>query len=611
MLSVLWIMGARGQSQVQILTGRVDNSRTGTNSNETFLTVANVNSSQFGKIFAYNVDGYVVAQPLYVPHVSIPGVGVHNVVFVATQHDTVYAFDADTPGSGAPLWSVSFINPVQGITTVPIAEQGCPRVNGYTEVGIMGTPVIDLTSGTMYLDAKTKEVSGNITSYVHRLHALDVTTHAEKFGGPVVIAASVQGPGGEVDFDPLPEMQRPGLLRANGNIYLAYGSNGCDVTAQGWVLAYDATSLAQVGVFATAPGQAWGGSIWQSGVGLAGDSNGNVYFSTANGVFDVNLGGADFADSVIKLGLNGNELSYVDYFTPFDQLNMGQNDLDLGSGGVTLLPDQPPPATQHMLVTSGKTGAIYLIDRDNMGHFDASGNDILQTLSGQLIEYYGNPNYWNHLVYFAPVGETAIKAYALTDGLLSDTPVAQSPDLFVGGLPFISANGSSNGIVWVVRNAARNILSAFDATTLAQLYATVTNSGRDALGSAPHFGTPIVANGRVYAGTQTQLVVYGLLPLLGSSQGNFQSGTVGTILPVALQVQVSDPYSGKPISGFTVNFSDGGRGGAFSSPSPLTNSQGIAATRYRLPQTPGAITITANNPTSTSTVFNERAVGAH
>jgi hypothetical protein len=314
------------------LTGRGDNSRTGTNSNEPYLTPANVNSAQFGKLFAYNVDGYVVAQPLYVPQVSIPGQGTHNVVYVATQHDSVYAFDADTLGTGTPLWSVSFINPGQGITTVPISDQGCAAVTAYTEVGVMGTPTIDASTGTFYVDAKTKEVVNGVTSYVHRLHALDITTGDEKFGGPVVISASVQGASGEVDFIPLPQQQRPGLLLSNGTVYLGFGSNGCDTNAQGWVMAYNASTLEQVGVFSTAPGEPWGGSVWQAGVGVALDANGNVFFASANGVFDENIGGSDISDSVIQLSLGANGLSLTDYFTPFDQLNMGQHDLDLGSG---------------------------------------------------------------------------------------------------------------------------------------------------------------------------------------------------------------------------------------------------------------------------------------
>jgi hypothetical protein len=594
------------QARAQILTGRADNSRSGTNSNETYLTPANVNSAQFGKLFAYSVDGYVVSQPLYVPQVIIQGQA-HNVVYVATQHDSVYAFDADTFGTGAPLWSKSFINPAQGVTTVPIADQGCATVTAYTEIGIMGTPTIDASTGTLYVDAKTKEVVNGVPSYYHRLHALDITSGAEKFNGPAVISASVLGTSGEVVFSALPQQQRPGLLLSNETVYLGFGSNGCDANAQGWVLAYDASDLQdQVGVFNSAPGEPWGGSVWQAGVGLAGDANGNVFFSTANGVFDENIGGSDFGDSVIKLSLGTNGLSVADYFTPFDQLNMGEHDLDLGSGGDLLLPDQPPPSPAHLLVTIGKTGSIYVIDRDNMGKFDASGNDIVQTIPNATIQYFGGPNFWNNLVYFAPSGETPITAYQLKGGQLLTNPL-QSPAIFVDGLPFISANGSTNGVFWIVRNISGNILAAYDASTLMLIYISTQNSGRDALGSTVHFASPMVANGKLYAGTQTQLAVYGLLPVVNIVAGNNQTGTVGSVLPSVLQVQVTDPYSGQPISGFALNFISNA-GGSFTNPNPKTNAQGMASTKFMLPTTSGSITINASNTISTVATFMERAV---
>jgi hypothetical protein len=594
----------------QILTGRADNARSGTNSSETYLTPANVNSAQFGKLFSYDVDGYVVAQPLYVPQVSIAGQGTRNVVFVATQHDSVYAFDADSGGTGAPLWWTSFINTAQGITTVPIAEQGCARVTAYTEVGIMGTPVIDTSSGTLYVDAKTKEVVSGVTSYHHRLHALDITTGAEKSGWPVDITASVNGASGLVTFSPLPQQQRPGLLLSNGIIYLGYGSNGCDANAQGWVLAYNPANQPQqmqVGVFNSSPGEPWGASVWQAGVGLAGDASGNVFFSTANGVFDENIGGSDYADSVVQLTLGSNGLTVSDFFTPFDQLNMGQHDLDLGSGGDVLLPDQLPPSPAHLLVTIGKTGAIYVVNRDNMGKFDASGNNIVQTITNATIQYFGSPNFWNNFLYFAPSGETPIIVYKLNnDGTLSLSNQTANT-IFVDGLPFISANGTTNGVFWVVRNTSGNILAAYDASSLQLLYTTTQNSGRDALGPTVHFASPMVANGKLYAGTQTELAVYGLLPVITVTAGNNQTGVAGSVLPASLQVQVTDPYSGAPISGFTVTFTSSS-GGSFSNRNAVTNAQGIASTQYRLPNTAGSITVNASNTISTIASFYERAI---
>ncbi len=590
-------------SQVNILTGRADISRDGTNTSETYLTPSNVNTRQFGKLLTFNVDGYVVAQPLYVSNLSIPGQGVHNVVFVATQHDSVYALDADTL---TLLWHETFINSAAGVTTVPVADQGCAKVTGYTEIGVMGTPVIDLATNSLFVVAKTKEVSGNTTNYVYRLHSLDITTGLDNVA-PVVISAAFQGPGGTVNFSSLPEMQRPALLLSNGTVYIAFGSNGCDITALGWVLAYN-ESLQQVGVFNTSPGQAWGASVWQSGSGLGGDADGNVYFSTANGIFDQNTGGADFGDTVLKLALNGTGLNWVDYFTPFDQQNMALNDLDLGSGGVTLLPDQPPPSPAHLLIAAGKTGSIYLIDRDNMGRFDTTGNQIVQTIPDALIEYYGNANFWNNLVYFAPPGDTAIKAYLFSSGLLSQAPVAQSISLTPEGLPFISANGNSNGVFWLVRNVAGNILSAFDATYLTQIYNSSVNGSRDSLGASAHFASPVVANGKVYVGTQTQLAVYGLLPVLATKAGNRQTGPVGSTLPLALKISATSPYSNQPIGGLAITFSDGGKGGTFSNPNTTTNSQGVALTNYTLPTVTGQISITATNQGSTTASFTETAV---
>ena len=607
--------GEFGQTPVaaQILTGRADNSRTGTNSSETYLTPANVNSAQFGKLFAYNVDGYVVAQPLYVPQVSISGQGTHNVVYVATQHDSVYAFDADSVGTGTPLWWTSLINPAQGITTVPIAEQGCARVTAYTEVGIMGTPVIDLPSWTMYVDAKTKEVVNSVTTYHHRLHALDIRSGVEKSGWPIDIVATVNGASGQVAFAPLPQQQRPGLLLSNGIIYLGYGSNGCDANAQGWVLAYNPANQPQqmqVGVFNSSPGEPWGASVWQAGVGLAGDASGNVFFSTANGVFDENIGGSDYADSVMKLTLGTNGLSVADFFTPYDQLNMGQHDLDLGSGGGVLLPDQSPPLPAHLMVAIGKTGSIYLINRDNMGKFDASGNDIVQTITNATIQFFGSPNFWNNFLYYAPSGETPITVYQLNDvtgdvGLSLYKQTANT--IFVDGLPFISANGNTNGVFWVVRNTSGNILAAYDAMSLNLLYTTTQNSGRDALGPTVHFASPVVTNGKLYAGTQTELAVYGLLPVITVTSGNNQTAVAGSVLPASLQVQVTDPYTGAPIPNFGVTFASC-CGGSFNNPNAKTNAQGLASTQFHLPTTAGSITVTATNSISTVATFDERAI---
>jgi hypothetical protein len=500
-----------------------DNARTGQNLNETVLTWTNVNQAQFGKKFSYPLDGIAYASPLYVANVSISGQGVHNVVYVATEHDSVYAFDADglIP---TPLWKVSFINP-PAITTVPAADTGeCCDIA--PEIGITGTPVIDQGTGTLYVVAKTKEVVGGTTTYVQRLHALDVTTGAEKFGGPVVIQASVPGTGdgndgnGHVPFNALRENQRPALLLSNGVVYIGFASHGDNPPYHGWVLGYDAHSLQQVMAYNDTPNGSAGG-IWQSGGGLAADSAGHIFFVTGNGTFDANTGGLDYGDSIEKISAGG---SVLDYFAPHDQAALSAADLDLGSGAALLLPDQGGPHP-HLLVTAGKGGTIYLIDRDNMGHFNPNDDSqIVQSLPNifpnpNLLITSGNfsvPVYFNGFVYFSPVAGT-IQAFQLSNGLLSTAPTSQSVATyaFPGGMLAISANGTTNGILWAVQrvNATTpGVLHAYKATDLgAELYNSNQAAGsRDTLDIAAKFNIPLVANGKVYVASVSQLTVYGL-----------------------------------------------------------------------------------------------------
>jgi len=596
------------QAQVSVLTSQNDNNRSGQNIQEPFLNSINVKSATFAKLGSYSVDGFVVGQPLYMPNVSIPGTGQRNVVFVADQHDSVYAFDADNPSSGTPLWQISLINPAAGVTTVPISEQGCAAVNGYTEVGIQGTPVIDATTNTLYLDAKTKEVVNGVTSYIHRLHALDISTGAEKFGGPVQITGSVQGSRGTVTFDSLKSCQRPGLLLEDGIVYIAYGSNGCDTT-HGWVFAYNATTLVQRSVFNTSPNVPKGATVWQGGAGLAADSDGNVYFITANGTFDADTGGSDFGDSFMKLSPAAGAMTWVDYFTPYDQAQMATNDLDLGSGGMMLLPDQPAPSPTRLAIGAGKTGTIYLVNRDNMGHFQPNNNNqIVQWLQNALAEVEGTPAYWNGAVYFAPV-HSSVVAYSLTNGLLSSQPVAQSLAITPIGAPAISANSGTNGIVWLIRQsgASSAMLSAFDAAKLTELYNTVQVSARDSLGATAHFAIPTIANGKAYVGTQTQLAIYGLLPVLSPVSGANQTGAAGTTLTVPLTVQAINPYTGAAIAGAPITFSDGGKNGTFGTPTATTDSAGQASTTYTMPKTftKPTITITGTSPGYAPAAFVE------
>lgn len=592
-------------------TQRGGSNRAGVYDNEIFLTPENVNSTLFGSLFSYNVDGTVAAQPLYVPNVNIPGVGPVNVIYVATQNDSVYAFNADTPGSGAPLWQVSFLNAANGVTAVPISAQGCSGITSYTEVGIMGTPVIDPSTNTIYVVAKTQEQAQSGFNYVFRLHALDLVTGAEKFGGPVQINASVQNGSNQVTLNTQTNQQRPGLLEANGSIFITFGSNGCDRNAHGWLLAYNASTLQQQAVFNTSPAVTYGSSLWNSGVGPAADAENNIYLITANGTYDINQGGSDWGDTILKMTFGGSSFTVADSFTPSNQATMSQQDLDLGAGGAVLLPPQTlgPP---NLLVAAGKTGTIYLLNRDGLGGYNSVDN-VVQELPGVVTGIWGAPVYWNNALYFAGRNDT-IKAFPFVNGVIN-TPAVQSVNPFtLTGIPAVSANGNNNGILWLVHNLtatnSTTLLAAFNASTLqpnlAKLYDTQQNSTRDALGNAPHFATPLVANGKVYVGTNAQVKVYGLFPELNPSAGNFQSNTVNT--PITLTVQAVSPYTGTGLSGVRVTFSDGGKGGQFNPTTVNTDSTGNATTAYTLPRTSGAVTVTAASSGYTSATFSETAV---
>ena len=509
-----------------VFTHHNDNLRTGQNQNETVLSPANVNSTVFGKLFSYPVDATVYAMPLYVANVNIPRQGYHNVVYVATGHDSVYAFDADGL-TNKPLWQVSFINPAAGVTTIPAIETDPANCCDLTpEVGITSTPVIDPASGTLYVSVTTKEVSGSTTNYVQRLHALDVTTGAEKFGGPVVMQASVPGTGdgsqgGMIPFNALHEGQRPGLLLSGGVVYLAFAGHDDRPPYHGWVLGYNATNLQPVLVYNATPNGSDGG-IWQGGGGVAADAAGSLYFSTGNGTFDVNTGGRDYGDSVEKLGTNG---GVQDYFTPHDQANMNANDLDLSSGGVLLLPDQTG-ANPHLLISAGKTSVIYLINRDNMGHYHTNNDyQIVQVVSNAIPAgtqsngegVFKPPVYFNGYVYFGAVDDP-VRAFKLTNGFLSTSATSVSPEAYTysGGAITVSANGTTNGIVWAVqRNGTTGpgVLFAYDARNLGtELYNSTQAGSRDTLDIAAKFTPPTIVNGKVFIGSMNQLTVYGLLP---------------------------------------------------------------------------------------------------
>jgi hypothetical protein len=509
--------------QGQVTTSQYDNARLGANLNETILTPQNVNAAKFGKLFSLKVDGDIYAQPLYLPGVEIPGKGKHNVVFVATEHDSVYAFDADGQPS-TPLWHVNFLNADASITTIPDREVRCPFIR--PEIGITPTPVIDVSTGTLFVLARTKESQGLLkgTRYVQRLHALAITTGAEKFGGPVEIKATVKGRGaggsnGQIDFDPLHELPRAGLLLVKGNVYLTWASS-CDVAPyHGWIIAYDARTLTQTAVFNTSPDAEESG-IWQSDTAPAADADGNVFVATGNGKFDVAAAsGRDYGDSVLKLALSTGNLVLRDFFTPYNQQELNAQDADLGSGGPVLLPDQPGPHP-HLLIVGGKAGALYVIDRDRMGKWQAGSDSHAVQVLPIADGIYSAPAYWNgHVYIFA--ARSVLKDLALEHGQLSTQPVARGTTQFIdpGATPTISANGSRNGIVWVLRSKGWRspdtpaVLYAYDAANVAhELYNSEQNVIRDRAGFCLRFNIPTVVNGKVYVGAKSQVDVYGLLP---------------------------------------------------------------------------------------------------
>jgi hypothetical protein len=606
-LGLCMVVATAVMGQVQVLTEHNDEFRDGANTNENVLTPANVNFSTFGKLFTLSVDGYIVGQPLYLPGVQFPNGTTHNVVYVATQHDSVFAFDADQ--SGPPLWTTSYINPAAGITSVPITAFGCPGTD-FNEVGIISTPVIDPVEGTIYVLAKTEENG----AFVFRLHGLSLTTGQDVIA-PAVISASASTIKGTLQFNPAIEMQRPALTLANGTIYVGFGSNGCDSYAyHGWLLAYDEMTFDQVGTFLTTP-NGTDGAIWQSGGGPAVDTDGTIFLATANGTFDASSGGLDYGDSILHLSpssVSSSGLSVLDYFTPYNQLALNQADRDLGSGGVTLLPPQSGPHKNEM-VGGGKGGTLYLVDRGGMGGYNPTADtQIVQSIIGAAKGLTEVPAYWNGFVYVAG-WNNYIKAYSLANGLLSTQPVSQTPNIFnidsPGSVSVTSNSQLGNGILWAMLHSGNvAALFAYDATDLTtELYSSQTAKlSRDTLGGVAHFATPTIADGRVYIGGTKALTVYGLLPVLSPAAGNNQSVYAGTTL--SFQADVNDAYLGNPMPNISVTCKDGGVGGTFSSGTVATNSDGQAFFSYTVPHKGQNITITCTNPVATSAIFSEADV---
>jgi hypothetical protein len=505
-----------------ITTFHNDNARDGLNAQETVLTLSNVNSSQFGKIGFAATDGLVDAEPLFLANLNAGG-KVRNVLYVASEHDSVYGFDAD---SGTQIWKTS----VLGSGETPSDARNCGQV--IPEIGITSTPVIDRhlgENGTIFVVAMSKDAAGN---YHQRLHALDVTTGAEAAGSPTEIAASFPGTGenssnGKEVFDPKQYKERAALLLANGNVYLGFSSH-CDIQPYtGWVMAYSESTLQQTQVLNLTPNGSEG-SIWMSGDGIAADGAGNLFLLDANGTFDTTLdtnrfpSDGDFGNAILKLTATAGKLTVADYFEPYNTASESASDLDLGSGGEVLLPDQADGqgTVRHLIVGGGKDGNLYIADRDNLGRFNAGGSsnsNVYQELPS-VGTIFSTPAFFNGALYLGTVG-SPLRAIPMANAKLASTPSSQTAISFAypGTSPAISSNGAQNGIVWALESApgATAVLHAYDATNLGrELYnSQQAANGRDSFGNGNKFITPLVVNGKVYVGTPTGVAVFGLLGL--------------------------------------------------------------------------------------------------
>jgi hypothetical protein len=506
---------------VNVTTYHNDNARDGLNASETILTPANVNSAKFGKLALLSVDGLVDAEPLYLSGLTVNG-QTHNVLYVVTEHDSVYAFDAD---SGTQLWKVSALE--SGETTSD--NHGCGQIS--PEIGITSTPVIDRAKGahgTIFVVAMSKDASG---AYHQRLHALDVTTGAETTGSPTEITGTYPGTGdnssgGNVVFAPGQYAERAGLLLMNSTIYLAWTSHCDERPYTGWVMGYSENTLSQTAILNLTP-NGNEGSIWMAGDGLEGDSSGNIYFLDANGTLDAHdtVTGFpvnnDYGNAMMKLSTTGGSLTVDDFFETYDSINESNADTDLGSGGSLLLPDMVDAngVVRHLMVGAGKDRNIFVADRDNMGKYNAANDDALyQELPNALPNgAFSMPAYFNYAVYYGGVGDN-LKAFTITNALLGTTPSSKSATTFgyPGATPSVSANGTSNGIVWALQSStgATAVLHAYDATNLGtELYNSAQAAGnRDAFGNGNKFITPMIVNGKVYVGTPNGVAVFGLLP---------------------------------------------------------------------------------------------------
>ena len=513
------------QDGVDVTTYHYDNARDGLNPHEAILTPSNVTSSQFGKVGFYSTQGKVDAAPLYISGITVNG-QIRDVLYVASEHDIVYAFDANT---GVQLWKRSVLE--SGETTAD--DHGCYQIT--PEIGITSTPVIDRTyssHGAIFVVAMSKDRSGN---YHQRLHALDLITGAELSGSPSEIQATYPGTGlfsnkGVQTFVPGQYAERVGLLLLNGAIYMGWTSHCDQAPYTGWLMGYSEQTLKQIAVLNLTPNTTndhpFGGgegSIWMSGAGLAADSSGNIYFLDANGGFDTKLNGngfpvhGDYGNAFMRVSTSGGKLTVADYFNPHNTVSESDSDQDLGSGGVLLLPDLTDShgKTHQLAVGAGKDGSIYVVERNHMGKFNSTFNNVYQQLHGVLPNgVWGMPAWFNGRIYYGGQGDY-LKAFNVIDAEFMTNPSSQSSEFFgyPGATPSVSANGTNNGIVWAVENGGNEgVLHAYDPANLGHEYynSSQAANGRDSFADNK-FITPVVANGRVFVGTPTGVVVFGLL----------------------------------------------------------------------------------------------------
>ena len=599
------LLAAPGWRAQDVLTYHNDNARSGLNPAESTLTTANVNATEFGLLFTVSVDGLVDAQPLYASGVIFPNKSVHNVLIVATEHASVYAFDAV---DGALLWQASVL--VSGETTSD--DRGCSQVS--PEIGVTSTPVIDRSSGphgTVYVVAMSKDGSGN---YHQRLHALDLTTKQEEFGGPVEIQARYPGTGdnssnGYVIFDPAQYKERPGLLLLNHVIYTGWSSHCDDRPYTGWLIGYDEHTLAQTTVLNITPNGSEG-AIWQAGGGLVADSAGYIYFLVGNGTFDTTLNAqgfpsqGDYGNALMKLSTAGGTLSVADYFTMSNTVDESDGDVDLGSGGAMVLPDMIDGngRTRQLVVGAGKDSNLYLADRNNLGKFNPNTDNIYQELDGALPSgEWASPAYFNGTLYYGGVSDY-LKAFLFSNARLPNSPTSQSAITFTypGTTPSVSANGTQNGIVWATENTSPAVLHAYDAANLAnELYNTnQAANGRDQFGNGNKFIAPMISHGRVYVGTTNGVGVFGLLPAATSvapASLGFGTEVVGST-SAAQAVSLSNSSSGT--LGLTSITASAGFSQTNNCPASLTVAGSCTISVTFTPSAPGpgrgTVTIVAN-----------------